>query len=244
MRALRTIRVALAMLGVLMAAPVAQARHRAEAIPAGDFDYFLLSLSVAPSFCSLSPGNQAKQECQLLTGTDFQRTPLTLHGLWPNRAGVSVNRQPHDCEGPPFTVSDAVQADLRRTMPGGPGLARYEWRKHGTCSGLSSEAYFGTMARLAQRANETIGAAMRDQHMLGRTVRIADLLKAAAERDQALDGAIVVDCRSPRGGGEALIDEIRIVLSKDFRPIAASGVGMGQNSGCPGGAGRLPEGLE
>jgi ribonuclease T2 len=83
-----------------------------------------------------------------------------------------VNRQPHDCPGPPFAISEPVQADLRRYMPGGPGLARYEWRKHGTCSGLSSETYFATLARLGRRANETIGAAMREQRMLGRTVRI------------------------------------------------------------------------
>jgi hypothetical protein len=51
----------------------------------------------------------------------------------------------------------------------------------------------------------------------------------------------VVDCRSPRGGGEALIDEIRVVLSKDFRPMPAASVGPGQNSGCPLGAGRVPD---
>ena len=133
-----------------------------------------------------------------------------------------------------------MQAELRRYMPAGPGLERYEWRKHGTCSGLPSEDYFATMARLGQQANETIGAAMQSGHMLGQTLRISDLLGAVAAKDPALASAIVVSCRSARGGGAALVDEIRVTLSKDFRPVAASSVGMGQNSGCPGGTGRVP----
>ncbi len=223
---------------LLVAAP-SQARQRRP--DPGGFDYFLLSLSVAPSFCALSPANQAKRECQTLTEADFQQTPLTVHGLWPNRAGVSVNLQPHDCEGPPLgPLPDATQAELQRYMPGGPGLARYEWHKHGACSGMSPESYFAALADLARKANGTIGAVMREQGMLGQRMRIADLLSAVAARDQALAAAIVVDCRQPRGGGDALVDEIRVVLSKDLRPMPAASVGLGQNSGCPRGAGLVP----
>jgi ribonuclease T2 len=226
---------------MLMLAASAQARSHHHASQPGAFDYFLLSLSIAPSFCALSAANQAKAECQALTETAFQQTPLTLHGLWPNRARVSVNRQPQDCEGPPFAVSDSVQTVLQRYMPAGPGLERYEWRKHGTCSGLSSEIYFATLAQLGQHANETIGAAMQTQHMFGQTIQISDLLTATAAKDPALAQAIVVDCRTPRGGGGALIDEIRVTLAKNFQPIPAASVGLGQNSGCPGGAGQVPD---
>jgi ribonuclease T2 len=230
----------LTMILTLLVAPPLQAR-RFEATAAVNFDYFLLSLSLAPSFCSLSAVNQAKQECQTLTEVDFRQTPLTLHGLWPNRVGMSVNLQPHDCHGPPFAVSEGVKADLRRYMPGGTGLQRYEWRKHGACSGMSPEVYFATLVRLGRYVDETLGAAMREKQMLGRTVRVADILDVAAERDPSLGAAIVVDCRSPRGGGDALIDEIRIVLSKDLRPMPAASVGLGQNSGCTRGAGRVAE---
>jgi ribonuclease T2 len=234
-------RVAAVML-VLLAALPALARQPHTQSDSGGFDYFLLSLSIAPSFCALSPANQAKQECQTLTEADFRETPLTVHGLWPNRAGVSVNLQPHDCEGPPLgPLPEATAAELRRYMPGGPGLARYEWRKHGACSGMSPESYFAAVADLARKANATIGAAMREQGMLGQRLRIADLLSAVASRDEALAQAIVVDCRQPRGGGEALVDEIRIVLTKDLRPMPAGSVGLGQNSGCPRGAGLVPD---
>jgi ribonuclease T2 len=236
------LRLALAALAMLLPALPTQARHRHQAAAPGAFDYYLLSLSIAPSFCVLSPANQAKQECQALTEADFRQTPLTVHGLWPNRAGVSVNLQPHDCEGPPLgPLPSATQAELRRYMPGGPGLARYEWRKHGACSGLAPEAYFAAVADLARKANDTIGTAMRDGGMLGQHLRIAELLAAVTARDAALAPAIVVDCRQPRGGGEALVDEIRVVLSKDLRPVPAASVGLGQNSGCPGGAGLVPD---
>jgi ribonuclease T2 len=235
---------ALLIAALLIAEAPAQARSRNPPATAGDFDYFLLSLSIAPSFCALNPVNQAKSECRALTTADFQQTPLTVHGLWPNRAGVSVNRQPQDCEGPSFDrLPVPLQAELRRYMPAGPGLARYEWRKHGACSGMAPEAYFTTLVRLAQRANATISAAMHEQSMFGRPMRIADLLAAVAAHDAALAPAIVVDCRFPRGGGQALVDEIRVTLSKDLAPIPAGSVGLGQNSGCPQGAGFLPGGV-
>ena len=237
-----SLRWALAAVALLAAATPGQARHRAAKAQAGSFDYFLLSLSIAPSFCALLPANQAKQECQDLTEPAFEQTPLTVHGLWPNLVGVSVNRQPHDCGGPPLgTLPDALQADLQRYMPGGPGLEGHEWQKHGTCSGLSPEAYFTTVVNLARRANETIGAVMQDRGMLGQRLQISDLLSAVAAKDPALAQAIVVDCAFPRGGGAALVAEIRVVLSKDLQPEPAASVRMGQNSGCPAGAGMVPK---
>ncbi len=201
-----------------------------------DFDYYLLSLSIAPSFCAASPRNASSQECRAMTLAEFQQVPLTIHGLWPNRARVSVNRQPQDCTGPPFAIAPAVQAQLRGLMPGGPGLERYEWRKHGTCSGLDPDRYFAAAARLAEQANGTIGVAMLQQ---GGTVRIAELLQTVGATDPALAASVVVYCRFARGGG-ANVQEIRLTLGKDFRPIPATSVGLGQNSGCPGGAGRIP----
>ena len=153
----------------VLATSSAEARRaefgRSDADAAGSFDYYLLSLSVAPSFCALTPANAAKRECRTLTADDVRQTPLTIHGLWPNRARLSTNRQPQDCDGPPFELSRGVQAELRRYMPAGPGLARYEWRKHGTCSGMSADSYFGAETRLARAANEvdrSVGAARRD----------------------------------------------------------------------------------
>ncbi|MBS0560582.1 MAG: hypothetical protein JSR21_11060 [Proteobacteria bacterium] len=224
------------------AAPPVWARQRGAAEP-GRFDHYLLSLSVAPSFCAASPANRAKAECRDLTAAEYRRTPLTVHGLWPNRAGVSVNLQPQDCDGPPFAPPPAAQAAaLERFMPGGIGLLRHEWKRHGTCSGLTQGEYVAALLRLAAQADGIVGGALRDGGMLGRPVPTADLLRAVAARDPAWAEALVVDCRHGRGGGPAMIAEIRVTLDRDFAPVPAQSAGLGQNSGCPRGGGFLPAG--
>ena len=72
---------------------------------------------------------------------------------------------------------------------------------------------------------------------------------AAAESAVTItaSAAMVVSCRFPRedgsGPSRAYVQEIRLVLSKDFVPEPAERVGFGQNSGCPGKAGFLPGGF-
>ncbi len=84
--------------------------------------------------------------------------------------------------------------------------------------------------------------------MLGREVRIDELLTAIAAKDPAVAPAVVVSCRFPQGQVEAEaranIVEIRLVLSKDFTPQTVEQVGFRHNSGCPHGAGFLPGGFK
>ncbi len=220
----------------------AKAGQRPGASTAGDFDYFLLSLSIAPSFCALSPSNAAKDECRSLTAAAFQQTPLTVHGLWPNRIGVPGFRQPQNCPGPSLgTLPAAVLTDLTRYMPAGPGLERYEWGKHGICSGLAPDAYFTAIAQLAAHANDVIGGVMRERGMLGHQLVIADLLAGVAAKEPALAAALVIDCRTLPGGRAVVVDEIRVVLAKDFTPLPATSVRFQQNSGCPAGRASVPD---
>jgi len=227
----------------IRAALLALALLTAPTARAAEFDHYLLSLSIAPSFCALSPANQAKPDCQSLTAERYRATPLTVHGLWPNIARVSVNRQPSRCDGPSLgRLPAALIADLDVVMPGGAGLRRHEWRTHGTCSGLSPRDYFATLARLAHQANATIAPILAERGYFGRQMPTTDFLAALTASNPTLAAAVIVDCRSPRGGGQVLVEEIRITLSKDFVPIPADTVGMGQNSGCPRQGGLLPAG--
>ena len=239
-----------ALLAVCLArTAAAQPAEARDGDPPGAFDYYLMSFTIAPSFCALSARNAEKQECRDATDAAYRETPLTVHGLWPNRERMSVNRQPQYCAGPQFgRLPPGLREPLARYMPGSAdGLDRYEWRRHGACSGMAPDAYFGEIVQLAERANQTIGAALRDGGMLGREVRLDDLLTAVKAKDPSLAPAIVMNCRFSRrqDGNEsrAYIAEIRIVLSKDFAPEPAERVGFGQNSGCPGGAGFLPGGF-
>ncbi len=229
----------------------------------GNFDYYLLSLSIAPSFCALDSGRGEKAECVAPSDAAYRETPLTVHGLWPNRIGVGVRNQPQDCEGPPLSaLPDGLRADLVHYMPGAAdGLDRYEWRKHGACSGLGPVAYFGAVVGAARDANRTIGAAMQAHGMFGRRVGVQELLDAVAETNSALAHSIVVDCRfAPKRSGAsasvAFISEIRVLLTRDFASdvsetgwgpnvfVPLSEAGFRANSGCPGGAGFLPKGFE
>jgi len=101
------------------------------------FDYYVLSLSWAPAFCAL-PNEAARnpQECAPGRGIGF-----IVHGLWPQ---ASDGRGPEACgtKPPPRAVVNlALPAMLS------PGLIRYEWITHGTCTGLNPFDYFSAVVQ-------------------------------------------------------------------------------------------------
>jgi ribonuclease T2 len=121
---------ALLLVILLGTAGSALARHhkRAGGGEPGQFDYYLLSLSWSPAFCLSSPGSP---ECN-----GPRRYGFIVHGLWPqNEQGW-----PEHCGSEP--VADSVVDSISDLMPA-RALVYHEWSTHGTCSGLSSAAYFG-----------------------------------------------------------------------------------------------------
>jgi ribonuclease T2 len=115
----------------------------------GDFDVYLLAQSWSPHFCCTN-----SDRCTTVPWA-FSAKHLSLHGLWP---GFRVARG-----GSTFPSSCAVKASLvAETMPReyidlAPSfgkwnpekhraevgdLAKHEWKKHGTCSGLTPDQYF------------------------------------------------------------------------------------------------------
>ncbi len=113
----------------------------------GLFDYYVLSMSWSPSFCMREDrrrsgrGRDTDRQC-----APGRRLGFVLHGLWPQfRRGW-----PSDCRGAKRFVPDAVIREVLDVMPA-KGLVIHEWRKHGTCSGLSPRAYFGLAEELFRR---------------------------------------------------------------------------------------------
>jgi ribonuclease T2 len=242
---------ALIVLAFLSAAP-ATARDQP-----GDFDFYVLALSIAPSFCDLTGYQKHKAQCQNPADADYSATPLTIHGLWPNKRGLPARSQPQACSTQSLPrFPDELAGDLRKYMPGvADGLPQYEWDKHGVCSGLAPEAYFARLVALARAANETIGAAMKDKGFFGKDMPIQALLEAVAAKNPGLADALQVDCQFARksrdGASRAYVGEIRVLIAKDLTAstqsggwpaafVARSSVGYGANSGCPHGAGFLP----
>ena len=115
---------------------------RAEGKAAGDFDYYVLSLSWSSAWCALEGDDRDDPQCDPGRGLTF-----VLHGLWPQYE----DGYPSYCRTAERDPTRAMTAAMTDIM-GGAGLAFYEWKKHGRCSGLSAEDYFLT----ARRAFATI----------------------------------------------------------------------------------------
>jgi ribonuclease T2 len=129
------------MLAVLAAGvpSAASARHRHHQSPAqaGQFAYYMLSLSWSPAFCLQSP---LSAEC-----SGPRRHGFIVHGLWPqNERGW-----PETCAGS-AQVPDSVAEQISDLMPA-RRLIYHEWRVHGTCSGLDPAGFF-TLVRRAYRS--------------------------------------------------------------------------------------------
>jgi ribonuclease T2 len=105
---------------------------------AGDFDYFLLTLSWAPEFCASNSKGRGTAECD-----PEKHTGLVVHGLWPQ---YDNGKWPENCGGTPKVPSSIVKQMLA-IMPG-KDLIQHEWSKHGTCSALSVQDYFGAIGKL------------------------------------------------------------------------------------------------
>ncbi len=74
------------------------------------------------------------------------RRGFVLHGLWPQ----FKRGWPSECGGAKRFVPNAVIRDVLDVMPG-RGLVIHEWRKHGTCSGVSPRAYFALAEKLFRK---------------------------------------------------------------------------------------------
>jgi len=95
----------------------------------GKFDLYLFTLSWSPQFCATTRRETA--ECEVHGGN------FIVHGLWPEFKNGSW---PSNCSSEPGPTNLEAQADI---MP--PSLVAHEWQKHGTCSGLGVDGYFGLM---------------------------------------------------------------------------------------------------
>lgn len=191
-------RVMLGAVALLICATMA----RAEGERAGDFDYYVMSLSWSANWCALEGDDRDDPQCDRGRGIDF-----VLHGLWPQyeEGWPSFCRTPHR---DPSRSETAAQADVF----GGAGSAFYQWKKHGRCSGLSALDFYDTARAAFGRV--TIPDVFRD---LPRRVDVpASVVEDAfieANPDLPPEAAVVT-CR------EGLVQEVRICLTKslDFRP--------------------------
>ncbi|SPF77701.1 ribonuclease T2 family protein [Pseudoprimorskyibacter insulae] len=185
------------MLALLLSATLAHA----EGETAGDFDYYVMSLSWSPTWCALE--GDARQSPQCDPSEDFG---WVLHGLWPqfHRGYPSYCRT---AERPPSRLMTQEMADIMGTS----GLAWHQWNKHGVCTGLSAPAYYAL-------SRDAYGKVTRPEvfRKLTKPVKVpAQVVEEAFlkanpgfEKDM-----VTVTCKSSR------IQEVRVCLSKSLDPV-------------------------
>ena len=119
----------------LLASTAAHAGAPANLVATGDFDFYVLTLSWSPGFCDTGGAAKSPDQCAAGAGEG-----LVVHGLWPNNQSRAY---PENC-GQADHISGAALAETHGVYPD-EGLARYEYIKHGVCTGLGPEDYFAAV---------------------------------------------------------------------------------------------------
>lgn len=177
-------------------------------VPLGSgFDFLVLALSWSPSYCEAEGANANRQQCAV--GKDHA---FVVHGLWPQfEKGwpeFCVSREPD-------RVPDALVRRYSDLIPSA-GLVGHQWRKHGSCSGLSQADYLA-LTRLARERIEVpdrFEAPRKQDQVSPAEVEAAF---TAANPGLPRDG-IAVTCE----GG--LLREVRICMTKDLDFRACAGI--------------------
>jgi ribonuclease T2 len=178
----------------------ARVREREQrAITNAGFDFYLLNLSWSPEYCY---SHRDAAECAA-------HSTFVLHGLWPENSDGSYPENCSDAFGP------ANPAQYRDLYPE-PGLLVHEWQAHGTCSGLSPDAFFET-ARAAFHS-VTIPAQLQSvsSQVSMPPDQIIDLF--AASNPAIPRSSFVVSC------GHNYLTAVEVCLDKNLHPVACGAV--------------------
>lgn len=168
---------------------------------AGEFDYYVLALSWSPNWCVLEGDARRSPQCAPESGYGW-----VLHGLWPQfHRGYPSYCQ--TIQPPPSRSMTAAMADIMGT----PGLAWHQWKKHGSCTGLSAGQYFrASRAAFDQIVRPEVFRKLTRSISLPASVVEAAFLKA--NQNMYPDG-VTVKCKSHH------ITEVRICLAQDLTPV-------------------------
>ena len=158
-----------------------------------NFDYYLLNLSWSPEFCHSHPN---ATECA-------QHSTLVLHGLWPQNNNGTY---PENCSTEPSLRNSAAYSDIYPD----PGFLIHEWRTHGTCSGLSPDAFF-KLARTAFHSVAIPPALSHLDHQISMPPsQIIDLFAAA--NPSIPRSSFALSC------GNNYLTAIEVCLNKNAQP--------------------------
>ncbi len=168
---------------------------------AGQFDFYVLSLSWSPSFCAEAAERRAGRSASLQCGA--RPYSFVVHGLWPQ-----YDRGfPQYCEDPAPRLYRGIVSSMLDLMPA-PHLIYNEWDKHGTCSGLAPQAYFDAVRRARAAVKIPPDYGSLNAPLAVTPGAVAD---AFIKANPGLSpDAIAVECDRKR------LTEVRLCMSKDL----------------------------
>jgi len=168
---------------------------------AGQFDFYVLSLSWSPSYCAAAHEHHPRDEGIQCGARPFA---FVVHGLWPQyERGF-----PENCQVPSPRLYHGIVDSMLDVMPA-PRLIYNEWDRHGTCSGLSPRAYFD-LIRKARAAVKIPDQYVNLQAPLQVTPKAVEAAFEKANPGLS-SGAIAIGCDHKR------LTEVRICLSKELQ---------------------------
>ncbi len=188
---------------MLLALPAAGQPRETRGAPVGAFDFYVLALSWSPGFCEAGGSAKGREQCEAGRELGF-----VVHGLWPQ----SEQGYPSYCEPGGRSAPRASLDEARGLFPD-EGLARYQWRKHGSCSGLSPTDFFRAVRQARERVRVPDGL---EKPVQDAKVLAYELERAFTETNPGLRPEMMaVEC------GRRVFQEIRICLTKDLRGFRA-----------------------
>lgn len=175
------------------------ANQTAQPAQGSDQGFYVLALSWSPAFCQSDAGRNNRQQCG--SGRSFG---FVVHGLWPqNEKGYpefcGTDRQER--------VPESLGRQMLDIMPS-MGLIGHQWRKHGTCSGLSQKEYLQTTRAAYDRIHlpEDIasGASSKSRS-------VDDIEEAFLSANPGMERqGIAVSCEGRK------LEEVRICMTRDL----------------------------
>ncbi len=165
---------------------------------AGDFDYYVMSLSWSPNWCAYEGDARGSDQCDPRHDHGW-----ILHGLWPQfERGYPSNCR--NSERNPSRGDTNAMADIMGTG----GLAWHQWKKHGRCAGLSSDDYFALSREAYGRITRPpLLRKLEDPVRLPASVIEEAFLEVNSELSADM---ITITCR------DRYIQEARICMTRDL----------------------------
>jgi ribonuclease T2 len=186
--------------------------------PAHAFDHYVLALSWSPTYCRSEAGRDDPRQCV------HRNYAFVVHGLWPQ----FKNGWPEYCAAKDEWVPAETIERMLPIMPSKQLIIR-QWKKHGSCSGLSVDDYFALTTELFDKLSIPPRYGSADRMI---TTTMDQLMADFMDSNQGLNGEMItIDCEER--GRRARLSDLRVCFSRSGQFASCGGNGVSNCSSSP-----------